>query len=66
MYGVKIGGVHDLDDYGGATLFMAQDRKVYYSSSEGWFEEDEEGYYQFQVHGGFDIEQVSRSKVLSL
>ena len=58
MYGVEIGKVEDLDGYGGATLFMAQNRQVYYTSSAGWFEEDNEGYYQFQVHGGFDLQAV--------
>jgi len=66
MYGVEFGGVDDLDGYGGATLFMAQDRQVYYTSSAGWFEEDKEGYNQFQVHGGFDLQQFSMTKVLSL
>ena len=66
LYGVQIGGVDDLDGYGGATLFMAQNRQVYYTSSAGWFEEDKEGYYQFQVHGGFDLHQFSTTKVLKL
>lgn len=66
MYGVRIGGIDDLDGYGDATLFMAQDRQVYYTSSAGWFEEDKEGYYQFQVHGGFDLRQFGMTKVLSL
>jgi hypothetical protein len=66
MYGVQIGEIDDLDGYGGATLFMAQDRQVYYTSSAGWFEEDNEGYYRFQVHGGFDLRQLSMTKVLEL
>lgn len=66
MYGVKIGGIDDFDGYGGATLFMAQDRRVYYTSNAGWFEEDNEGYYQFEVHGGFDLRQCSMTAVLNL
>ena len=66
IYGVEICGVDDLDGYGGATFFMAQNRRVYYTSSAGWFEEDDEGYNQFQVHGGFEIQQFGMTKVLKL
>ena len=66
MFGVEIGEIDDLDGYGGATLFMAENRRVYYTSTAGWFEEDSEGYYQYQVHGGFDLQQFSMTKVLKL
>jgi len=66
IYGVEIGGVEDVSGYGDAVLFMGQDRKVYYTSSNGWFEEDKDGFYEYQVHGGFELRECSMSRMLEL
>ena len=66
IYGVRIGGIRDVDGYGGAIVFTGQDRKVYYTSEEGWFEEDDEGFYEFLVHGGFDIRQFRMTTILDI
>lgn len=66
MYGIEIGVVDDLDGYGDGTLFMAQNRQVYCTSEAGRFEEDKEGYYQFEIYGGFDLQQCGMTKVLKL
>jgi len=66
IYGVRIGGISDIDGYSDAIVFMGQDRKVYYTSAEGWFEEDDEGFSEYQVHGGFDIRQLSMTTTLDI
>jgi hypothetical protein len=66
IYGVEIGGIRDVDGYGGVIVFMGQDRKVYYASEEGWFEEDDEGFYEYLVHGGFDIRQFRMTTILDI
>jgi hypothetical protein len=66
IYGVRIGGISDIDGYGDAMVFMGQDRKVYYTSEGGWFEEADEGFYEYLVHGGFDIQQFCRTTILDI
>jgi hypothetical protein len=66
MYGIEIGGLDDYDGYGDALLFMGQNRLIYYTSSAGWFEEDQDGFMQYTVHGGFDLREINMSKVLRL
>jgi hypothetical protein len=66
IYGVEVGGIRKLDGYGDAIVFMEQDRKVYYTSREGWFEEDDEGFYGYEVHGGFEMRQFRMSAILDL
>jgi len=66
IYGVEIGAIEDASGYGDATLFMGQDRRIYYTSSNGWSDEDDEGYDEYQVHGGFDVREFSTGRVLAL
>jgi hypothetical protein len=66
IYGVRIGGISDIDGYGDAILFLGQDRKVYYTSEEGWFEDDDEEYYEYQVHGGVEMRQFGMTTILDI
>ena len=63
IYGAEIGEVEDVDGYGGVTLFMGQDRKIYYTSTSGWFEEDHDGIFEYKVHGGFELRDFNMGKV---
>ena len=66
IYGIEIGGLDDYDGYCDALLFMGQNRLIYCTSSAGWFEEDQDGFMQYRVRGGFDLREINMSKVLRL
>ena len=61
---MEIGEVEDVDGYGGVTLFMGQDRKVYYTSTSGWFEEDDDRIFDYKVHGGFELRDFNVSTII--
>jgi len=61
---VEIGEVEDVDGYGGVTSFMGQGRKVYYTSTSGWSEEDDDGIFEYKVHGGFELRDFNVSKII--
>lgn len=57
-YGVEIGGVDDLDGYGGATLFMAITLPLQDGSRKIGRD-----IINFKVHGGFDLQHFSMTKM---
>jgi hypothetical protein len=63
-FGVEIGSIPDFESMGGAILFMAIDRQMYYTDQFGWFELDEFGRYCFSVFGPYDFRSLCRDKVL--
>ena len=66
IYGVEIGVIHAVDGYGHATVFMGQDRKVYYTSSAGWLRRTPKVVMSFRFNGGFDTRQFHMSAVLNI
>ena len=63
-FGVDIGSIKDFESMGGAILFMAVDRQMYYTDREGWFDQDRFGRYCFSVYGPYDFRSLCRDNVL--
>ena len=63
-FGVEIGSIQDFESMGGAILFMAVDRQMYYTDRFGWFDQDEFGRYCYRVLGPYDFRSLCRDKVL--
>ena len=63
-FGVEIGSIKDFESMGGAILFMAVDRQMYYTDRDGWFDQDEFGRYCYRVLGPYDFRSLCRDKVL--
>ena len=63
-FGVEIGSIQDFESTGGAILFMAVDRQMYYTDRFGWFDQDEFGRYCYRVLGPYDFRSLCRDKVL--
>ena len=63
-FGVEIGSIKDFESMGGAILFMAVDRQMYYTDRSGWFDQDEFGRYCYNVIGPYDFRSICKDKVL--
>ena len=64
IFGVEFGGIYNFETMGMALLFMGTDRLLYYTDSEGEFEEDEDGFYVFQVHGPYELRSLQSRHIL--
>ena len=63
-FGVEIGSIQDFESMGGAMLFMAVDRKMYYTDQDGFFHQDEFGRYCYKVIGPYDFRSIRKDKIL--
>jgi len=64
IFGVEFGGIYNFETMGTAWLFMGTDRLVYYTDSEGSFEEDEDGFYVFQAHGPYELRSLRSRRII--
>jgi hypothetical protein len=55
LFGIRFGFIRNFDcrrgSIGGAILFFARDRNVYYTDEDGDIDQDDEGICIFFVHG---------------
>ena len=68
LLGIRIGFITDFDcrrgSIGGAILFFARDRNVYYTDEDGDVDQDDEGICTFFVHGPYDLRTMGTGSVL--
>jgi hypothetical protein len=69
LLGIRIGFIEDFDcrrgPIGGAILFFARDRNVYYTDEDGEIiDQDDEGICTFFVHGPYDLRTMGTGSVL--
>ena len=63
-FGVEIGSIQDFESMGGALLFMAVNRKMYYTDQDGCFHQDEFGRYCYKVIGPYDFRNIRKDEIL--
>ena len=64
IFGVQFGGIYNFETMGTAWFFVGTDRLVYYTDSEGSFEEDEDGFYVFQAHGPYELRSLRSRRIM--
>jgi len=68
LLGICIGFIRNFDcrrgSIGGAILFFARDRNVYYTDEDGDIDQDDEGISTFIVHGPYDLRTMGTGSVL--
>jgi hypothetical protein len=64
IFGIEFGGIYGFETMGVALLFMGTDRLLYYTDSEGDFDEDEDGFYVFPVHGPYELRSLQSRNIL--
>ena len=68
LLGIEIGFIEDFDcrqgPNGGASLFFAWDRNVYYTDEDGDVDQDDQGICTFIVHGPYDLQTMGTGSVL--
>ena len=68
LLGIRFGFIRNFDcrrgSIGGAILFFARDRKVYYTDEDGDIDQDDEGVCTIFVHGPYDLRTMGTGSVL--
>jgi hypothetical protein len=68
LLGIEIGFIEDFEcrrgSIGGALLFFASDRNVYYTDEDGDVDQDDEGICTFIAHGPYDLRTMGTGCIL--